>query len=151
MYPNFKYILDPLFLISSTLYILNNLLFLPLSCWDHKFINFYFNDVLLVPVILPIILFFSRIFKLREKYSPPKLIEIAIPLVIWSIAFELIGPYFFKKGTADPLDVLAYCIGGLLCWIIWNRSSFLFYCQKTAYSVLKSIPNIKQINSDPKR
>jgi hypothetical protein len=55
-------------------------------------------------------------------------LEIVILLVIWSIAFEVIGPFYFVKGTTDPLDVLAYCIGGFLSWVIYNHCNFLNHC-----------------------
>ena len=66
-------------------------------------------------------------FKLRDFYSPPMLWEIIVPLAIWSIAFELIGPFYFGKGTSDPLDIFAYCFGGLISWLIWNRGNLLYY------------------------
>jgi hypothetical protein len=122
MSANFKYILDPLFLFSSTLYTVNKLSLFPPYWWGQKIIVAYLNDVLLIPVILPIILFFSRVLKFREEYSPPVIMEIVIPLAIWSIAFEFIGPYFLERGTSDPFDVLAYSVGGLVSWVIWNRS-----------------------------
>jgi hypothetical protein len=150
MKANFKYILDPLFLFSSTLYTVNKLSLFPPYWWGQKFIVAYLNDVLLIPVILPIILFFSRILKFREEYSPPMLMEIVIPLAIWSIAFEFIGPYFLEKGTSDPFDVLAYCVGGLVSWVIWNRSIFLCHWRKTACLILNSLPYNKQVNSNPK-
>jgi len=140
MNANFKYILDPLFIFSSTLYTVNKLSLFPPYWWGHKFINAYLNDVLLIPVMLPIILFFSRLLKFREKYSPPMLMEIVMPLAIWSIAFEFIGPYFFEKGTSDPFDVLAYCIGGIISWVIWNRSIFLYHWQNIVCLILNSIP-----------
>lgn len=117
----FKYQLDPLFLASSAVYAVNRLGFLSPRILGYEFTNFYLNDALLAPVVLPVILTLSRILKLRPDTSAPKLVEIAIPLTIWSLAFELVGPFVFQKGTPDPLDVLAYCAGGLVCWLVWNR------------------------------
>ena len=119
----FKYLLDPLFLFSLTLYTINKSSFLRPEFWSCKFCNYYLNDLLLVPVLVPIILFFSRPFKFRKDYSPPMFLEIIVPLAIWSIAFELIGPFYFGKGTSDLVDVFAYCLGGLTSWIIWNRGN----------------------------
>ena len=124
----FKYLLDPLFLFSLILYSMNKSSFLKFGFWNYKFCTYYLNDLLLVPVVVPIILYFSRVFKLRDIYSPPTFLEIIVPLTMWSIAFELIGPFCFGKGTSDPLDVLAYCLGGLISWLIWNQDDF-FYCR----------------------
>ena len=41
-------------------------------------------------------------------------------LVIWSLYCEAVDPLLLKQGVADPLDVLAYCIGGYLSWALWN-------------------------------
>lgn len=147
----FKYLLDPLFLFSLTLYSINKSSFLGSKFWSCKFCNYYLNDLLLVPVLVPIILFFSRIFKFRNDYSPPIFLEIIVPLAIWSIAFELIGPFYFGKGTSDPLDVFAYCLGGLTSWIIWNRGNLLNLLLNTEWSSIRRlIPYNKGINSDPK-
>jgi len=121
----FKYIFDPLFLFSITLYSINKCFFSGSENWNYAFCNYYLNDLLLVPVLVPIILFLSRILKFREYYSYPKYLEIVIPLVIWSVAFEIIGPFYFTKGTSDPIDVLVYCIGGLISWIIWHQGTFV--------------------------
>lgn len=117
----FKYLLDPLFLFSLALVAVNKLTVIRPYWWDCEFCNYYLNDVLLVPVLVPAILFCSRIMGFRKEQSPPMLPEIVVPLAIWSIAFELIGPFWFGKGTSDPLDILAYWAGGFLSWIIWNR------------------------------
>ena len=122
----FRYLLDPLFLIALVIYSTNKSSFLGLHFSSYKFCTCHLNDLLLVPVAIPIILSFSRILKLRAVYSPPRFLEIIWPLTIWSIAFELIGPFYFGKGISDYVDVFAYCLGGLISWIIWNRGE-LFY------------------------
>lgn len=148
MNARFRFILDPLFLFSSTLYVVNKLSLFAPYWWGHRFINAYLNDVLLVPVMLPIILLFSRMLTSRNKYSPPMFREILVPLAIWSTAFEFIGPRFFQKGTSDPLDVLAYCIGGLISWAVWNRSVLLYRWQNMTCLILNTTPNSTRINPD---
>jgi len=125
MRTDFKYVFDPVFLFSLALYTLNKLSFSSSHYFGSEFFAFYLNDMLLIPVLLPTILFLSRIMNFRRDNYPPRLIEIAIPLSIWSIAFEWVGPHLFGKGSSDPLDVIAYSVGGLLCWLIWNRCNFL--------------------------
>jgi hypothetical protein len=79
--------------------------------------------MLLVPVVIPVVLLFTRAVKDRSSY-PPSILEIVIPLAIWSIIFEFLGPYYIGRGTSDPLDVVAYFFGGLVSWIVWNK----MYC-----------------------
>jgi hypothetical protein len=82
------------------------------------------NDLLLIPCALPLVLFIHKTFGLRKADSFPKIFEVILHLVIWSIYCEWIGPIIQNKGIADPLDVLAYWVGGLLSWALWNwRSS----------------------------
>lgn len=132
----FKYLLDPLFLLSLSLYFINKgTIFLKFEILDCNFCTYYLNDLFLVPVLVPIILSFSSVFKLRNLFSPPMFFEIIVPLAIWSIAFELIGPFYFGQGTSDPLDVFAYCLGGLISWLIWNQGYWLDYLVKTRWSI----------------
>ena len=142
----FKYLLDPLFLFSLTIYSMNKLSLYKFGPWSYKFCTYYLNDLLLVPVVMPIVLFFSKILKLRDIYSPPTFLEIIVPLAIWSIAFELIGPFFFGKGTPDPSDVLAYCLGGLISWLIWNRDDFI-YCMFNKDIIIGNLTPYNKANS----
>jgi hypothetical protein len=119
MEKEFKYLLDPLFIFSLTIYSMNKFLFIKYGLFNYKFNTCYLNDLLLVPVVVPIILFFAKILNLRNIYSPPTFLEIIVPLIIWSIAFELVGPFYFEKGTSDLSDVLTYFIGGFISLLIW--------------------------------
>ena len=120
----FKFLFDPIFLFSSSLYIINKAILSNYEFWKYNFFKNYLNDILLVPVLVPIILFFLYVFKFRKNPSPPVLLEILLPLGIWAIAFEIIGPFYFGKGTSDPIDVLAYCFGGLISWEVWKHDYF---------------------------
>lgn len=119
----YKYLFDPLFLISTLIFILNKLSNLLGLRINSDFISFYLNDILLVPVLLPPLLFISSSFKFPEASIPPKFIEIVIPVFIWSLSFEFIGPFLLEKGTADFNDVLAYSFGGFISWFIWNKKN----------------------------
>lgn len=126
----FRYIRDPVFVVSVSLYLINEFIILEYGIFKTGFIAFYFNDFLLVPVVLPILLFISKKLKLRLVDIPPTLLELIIPLLIWSVLFEFIFPYFISKGTADLLDILFYFLGGLLSWMIWNRAHLKFMFEK---------------------
>lgn len=117
----FHYLTDTLFIFSLILYAINKFVFLRPFFFETKFNRYYLNDLLLVPVLLPIILFISKTLNIRNNNQPPIFIEIIIPLVIWSISFEIIGPYYFKHSTSDPVDIIAYFFGGGIGWLIWNK------------------------------
>jgi hypothetical protein len=146
----YKHLSDPLFLFSLTLYSINKWVFLKFEIWSCNFCTYYLNDLLLVPVLVPIILFFSGALKLRDVSSPPMFLEIIIPLAIWSIAFELIGPFYFGKGTSDPLDVFAYCLGGLISWLIWNQGNVSDYLINTKWSIKRLVQYKKSNSADAK-
>lgn len=117
----FKYMLDRLFLSALAIYILNKWL-VP----DHlkkgiEFFDSYLNDILFPAVAFPIMLFITKICGARKVDVPPQLKEMIPPLIIWSIGFEFVGPYYFDRGTADIIDVLAYFTGGIGSWMFWNR------------------------------
>jgi hypothetical protein len=80
----------------------------------------YFDDLLLIPCVLPSALWMHQRLGLRNHNEMPKVKEVLLHLLVWSIFFELIAPYFYSSATGDPFDVLAYCIGGIFSWIIWS-------------------------------
>ena len=47
-------------------------------------------------------------------------VKLPFHLVIWSVLFEVIGPHIMRV-TGDPLDVLAYVVGGVLAGLWWHR------------------------------
>jgi len=116
---------DRIFIGSLLLYLMNRLLTYVFG-FSNTLLSSYFNDFLLVPCCVPLLLFLIERCGFRKVYVPPRLIEVVIPLVIWSIAFEIVGPLYFKKGVSDFFDILAYWIGGALSWYLWNRK-FLRY------------------------
>jgi hypothetical protein len=48
--------------------------------------------------------------------------EVLLHLLIWSLMFEWLGPCYFRRGTADVLDVLAYSAGGIGAWLFWRSA-----------------------------
>jgi hypothetical protein len=110
---------EPVFVVSALAYWSNFILLRYFSVHNH-FLKFYFDDVLLVPCALPVILFFVAAFGFRDLRRPPTLSEIITCLIIWSIAFEIVGPAIMAKGTADILDIVAYWFGAGVSWILWN-------------------------------
>jgi len=114
----FGYARDPLFLTGCALYALNR--------WWIKqhihsaFFTGQFNDLLLIPCALPLILWVHRRLGWRAHDAPPTAAEVALHVAVWSIVCEVVGPHWVRT-TGDPWDVVAYAGGGLLAWIWWHR------------------------------
>ena len=120
----FGYLKDRFFLTCVALYALNRWAIKPALPSGEIFFTGYFNDLLLVPCALPPLLFVQRLLRLREINLPPRADEIVLHLFVWSLFFEAFAPLLFSSTRADVFDVVAYCTGALIGWLVWNRSSF---------------------------
>lgn len=106
-----------MFLLGCGLYALNR--------WGLKpnfpaaFLHGQFNDCLLIPCALPLLLWLQRKLGLRKTDAPPRLSEIALHLIVWSVVCEGLGPRFLM-GTGDLWDVVAYSAGALVAWLWWQ-------------------------------
>ena len=112
---------DPLFLVCCACYGVNRWLLKPQ--FESEFLRYWFNDLLLVPCAIPVVLWMFRALRLRNEDGAPSTLELAWILVVWSLLFEWIGPRFISHATADWRDVVMYWIGGLGAWIFWHRNS----------------------------
>ena len=119
---------DALWLASLALFALNKWWIKP--NFDGALWHSYLNDLLCLPVWMPICVWVFAKLKLRDD-APPRALEIAVCLLFWSWVFEVLLPQtnvFGKFSAGDPFDVLAYAIGGVLGWIWWefiNRTGSL--------------------------
>jgi len=109
--PFFTPISSWIFILSALLFSVNQ--FLIFSGVKHWFLTGYLDDLVLLPVILPLITVLLRLLA-----DSPKL-ELDVGMVItafilFSVVFEFVLPHFNKQYTADYFDVLCYGIGG---WI----------------------------------
>jgi hypothetical protein len=118
----FRYLGDGLFLVCCSLYALNRWGIKPHA--HNAFLRFHFNDLLLMPCALPLLLWVQRRLQLRATDAPPAWGEIALYTSFWSILFEVIGPHLVRRATGDPWDVVAYFVGGMLAGWWWNRENF---------------------------
>ena len=116
----FGYWRDPLFLVGCALYVLNRWAIKPHV--HSPFLHGQFNDLLLIPCALPLVLWLQRHLGLRKHDAPPTVSEIVFHLVAWSLLMEVAGPHLMHV-TGDPLDVLAYAVGGALAGVWWHVGS----------------------------
>lgn len=114
----FFYCRDPLFLIGCVAYALNRWVLKPHT--TSRFLHGYFNDLWLLPCALPPILWLHRRLGLRGDDAFPRISEIALHLVFWSVLFEYIGPKIMPHAVGDPLDVLAYAVGAVVAGLWWH-------------------------------
>jgi len=115
----FGYVRDPLFLAAAVAYAVNRWCIRPWT--ESPFWTGHFNDLLLIPAALPVVLWMQRQLRLRPGDSAPSWEEMALHLVVWAVVCEGIGPHGFHRGTADVWDVVAYAVGGVVACAWWNR------------------------------
>jgi len=115
----FGYLRDPLFLVAACGYGLNRWMLKPL--FPSPFLHGHFNDLLLIPAALPVVLWAQRVTGLRQHDGDPTWAEMVLHLMAWSVICECIGPFLLHHGTADVWDVVAYAGGGVAACLWWNR------------------------------
>jgi len=115
----FRYLRDRLFLMAVVSYAANRWLLKPHV--TSPFWRGYFNDLLLIPAALPVLLWLQRISGLRKHDNPPGWTEFFMHLVVWSVICEFVGPHWLHRGTADGWDIVAYTVGGVAACVWWNR------------------------------
>jgi hypothetical protein len=119
--PRFVYWRDPLFLACTCFYALNRWWLKPHFAWP--FLHNWFNDLLLIPCALPILLWLYRKLHLRRGDAYPTLIETTSVLVVWSVLFEWLGPHLIRYTVGDWRDVAMYWCGGVVAWLVWQFQS----------------------------
>jgi len=119
----FRYLLDPLFLSATGLYIANRFILKPVWGNSFPFLRNHLDDCLLIPAALPPLLWVFRSLHLRLHDTPPTAPEVLQWTAFWSVVFEWLFPRYFHKGVADGWDALSYALGALVSWFVWNRST----------------------------
>lgn len=123
----FWYCFDPICIASVVIYAVNRWYLKPHHIGGLFTIG-YLNDLLCLPLFLPIILGVQRVIGLRRHDGFPRLWEVLQNWIIFSILFEVIIPRFprYFRSTADPLDAVAYLVGGIVAWGWWSWHSRRF-------------------------
>jgi hypothetical protein len=115
----FRYMADPLCVICCAAYLCNRFLLKPHL--PRGFFHGYFNDVLLIPCAIPVVLWFQRKLGIRRHDQQPRMGEVLFHLLIWSLLFELAGPHLVRHATGDVWDVVAYAVGAMAALLCWKR------------------------------
>jgi len=119
----FRYLKDPLFLFCVAVYFVNREIVKPY--FPNTFSRCFLNDLICLPFWVPIMLLLMRALRLRSSDGPPTASELLVPLILWSVIFEVVlprAPVFSKLETADHVDILCYAAGGLVAagfWKLW--------------------------------
>jgi len=130
----FRFVRDPLFLASVVLYAVNRWIVKPYA--PNQLSSAYVNDVLCIPIFVPLTLLLMWVVRLRDD-APPRPAEVLVPLLVWSYTFEVLLPTttaFMGMAFADPFDFLAYTIGACFAGVYWK----LAYPRRSPASPLQS-------------
>lgn len=117
----FRYLRDPLFLVSVGVYFVNRLVLKPI--WNTGFLHEHLNDLICIPFWVPVMLWTERRVGLRRHDGPPQVVEVVIPLIVWVWAFEVILPttdWFGRYCVADERDIFWYAVGAAAAWAFWR-------------------------------
>ena len=122
----FRYFTDPICISALLIYPLNRWLLKPHGIGG-TFGSCYLNDMLCLPLFLPMILWLQRRMGLRVHDGPPRVWEVLQHWAIFSILFEVILPRFpqYFRTVADPMDVVAYLVGGMMGWMWWRTGKIM--------------------------
>jgi hypothetical protein len=120
----FEYFNDFVFLISVATYAFNRFIIKPCLKGQSNILALFFkghlNDCLLVPCVLPIFLWSYRKLGARTHDNTPTWKEMLLHVTMWSVFFEIIGPFYLHHGTADYWDTIDYACGGFIAMIFWK-------------------------------
>jgi hypothetical protein len=114
---------NPVFIFAVAAYLTNRFLVKPSLPPTEVFFRGYFDDLLLIPAALPVVLAPLQVIGVRRQDIPPTAGEIVTVLIVWSLAFEVAGPFVFSRTTGDPYDIVAYASGALIAYFVWNGGS----------------------------
>lgn len=89
-----------------------------LDLWHHWWVDGYLDDLLALPLLLPVFLTEQRILWGKQRFT---IVETLGFIILFSIVFEWIFPYYSDQFTSDWWDIVAYTVGGLFFYWKMNR------------------------------
>ncbi len=117
----FRYLADPVCIAALILYAMNRFYLKPhhVGGW---FTRGYLNDVLCLPLFVPMILYAEHVLHVRPHFGFPRVWEILQIGAAFTLVFQVIIPRFPKVfiTAGDPYDILAYSAGGVIGWSCWT-------------------------------
>src|SRR3569833_1153547 len=84
-------------------------------------LNGYMNDLLAIPVIANLGLWFQRMFVIRNDYYVLSPWHVVFIVAYVSVLFELALPYYSGAYTGDWVDVILYLAGVIFFYRIINK------------------------------
>jgi hypothetical protein len=131
-HPPFRYFADPVCVGALIRYAVNRFVLKPNGAGG-VFVRWYLNDLLCLPLLLPMVLYAQRRIGLRRCDAYPRTWEMLQHWLVFSVVFEWIVPSFpaWFRSTADPLDVVAYLVGGIGALLWWkHRQRIVVTCRR---------------------
>ena len=125
----FGYLADRLMQLALAAYALNRFAVLPhlagflprRAPWLWQFLHSHFDDFLMMPAALPVVLWLQRLTGLRRHDQPPGWLEMFAHLAVWTVMAKIVGPFWLHHGAADVWDVPFFAAGGVLACLWWRR------------------------------
>ena len=85
------------------------------------FINGYIDDLIAIPVIANLGLWFQRQFIIRNNYYVLAPSHVVFIIIYVTLLFEILLPGLSKTYTADWVDIILYIFGGLFFYKMMNK------------------------------
>lgn len=85
-----------------------------------KFIRYYVNDFLIIPIVLYSSLFVIRKLK-NDKKLQLSLLQILYVCALYAVIFEYWLPKFHPRYTSDFVDVGLYFLSGILFYFLQKK------------------------------
>ena len=117
------------------IYVLNRFVLKPqhIGGW---LVHDYLNDLLCLPIFLPIILRLQSVLGIRRHHLPPTMLELMHNWLVFSVLYYFVfprSPWF--ASMADPWNSVAYLFGGVVAYLFWRW----FYASDMAWRLVTSV------------
>ena len=87
-----------------------------------KFVRFYVNDFLIIPIVLYICLFVIQKLK-RNNEIQLSFLNIIYLSTLYSVIFEYWLPKFHPRYTTDFIDVVLYFLSGIIFYFLQKEKN----------------------------